>query len=88
MPGEGENPSVILPAIWQSELENGVAVLGAENAETPTTAIRLNIEAGQRHEPLDKLGLAAITAAMLNESTTKSSNEEISNRLAKTRFAA
>jgi len=83
MPSEGENPSVILPEIWQSELENGVAILGAENAETPTTAIRLNIEAGQRHEPLDKLGLATITAAMLNESTTESSNEEISNRLQK-----
>jgi zinc protease len=83
MPPEGGNPSVILPEIWRSELENGVAVLGASNTETPTTAIRLNIEAGQRHEPLEKLGLAAITAAMLNESTTESSNEEISNRLQK-----
>jgi zinc protease len=83
MPPEGGNPRVILPEIWRSELENGVAVLGASNTETPTTAIRLNIEAGQRHEPLEKLGLAAITAAMLNESTTESSNEEISNRLQK-----
>jgi len=83
MPAEGGNPSVILPAIWRSELENGVAILGANNTETPTTAIQLNIEAGQRHEPLEKLGLAAITAAMLNESTTESSNEEISNRLQK-----
>jgi zinc protease len=72
-----------MPAIWRGELENGVAVLGANNAETPTTAIRLNIEAGQRHEPLEKLGLASITAAMLSESTTESSNEEISNRLQK-----
>jgi zinc protease len=83
MPAEGENPRVIMPAIWRGELENGVAVLGANNAETPTTAIRLNIEAGQRHEPLEKLGLASITAAMLSESTTESSNEEISNRLQK-----
>ena len=83
MPPVGENPSVILPAIWRDELENGIPVLGALNSETPTVAIRLRIEAGQRNEPLEKLGLAALTASMMNEATSKSSNEELSNRLRK-----
>ena len=83
MPPAGENPSVILPDIWRAELENGIEVLGAINAETPTAAIQLRIEGGQRNEPLDKLGLAAMTAAMLNESTTERSNEELSNELQK-----
>ena len=83
MPPVGENPSVILPAIWRDELENGIPVLGALNSETPTVAIRLRIEAGQRNEPLEKLGLAALTASMMNEATTESSNEELSNRLRK-----
>jgi zinc protease len=82
-PPAGENPSVILPEIWRSELENGVAVLGAKNSETPTTAIRLEIEVGQRNEALEKLGLAVLTAEMINEATTESSNEELSNRLQK-----
>lgn len=82
-PANGENPRVVLPAIWRSELDNGVAILGAMNAETPTAAIQLRISAGQRHESLDKLGLAALTAAMLNEATTESSNEELSNELQK-----
>ena len=47
----------------------------------PTTAISLRIEAGQRNESLEKLGLAYMTAAMLNESTLRSSNEELSDRL-------
>ena len=83
MPPVGNNPSVVLPKIWRSELENGIEVLGAVNAETPTVAIRLNIDAGQRYESLDKLGLASVTAAMMNEATTKSTNEELSNRMRK-----
>ena len=83
MPPVGENPSVVLPEIWRSELGNGIEVLGAVNAETPTVAIRLNIDAGQRHEPVDKLGLASLTAAMMNEATTESTNEGLSNRMRK-----
>jgi zinc protease len=83
MPPSGENPSIILPETWRAELDNGIEVLGALNSETPTAAIRLRLEAGQRNEPLEKLGLAALTAAMLNESTTERSNEELSNELQK-----
>jgi zinc protease len=83
VPPAGENPSVIVPEIWRAELDNGIEVLGAVNAETPTAAIQLRIESGQRNESLDKLGLAALTAAMLNESTTERTNEELSNELQK-----
>jgi len=83
MPPSGDNPSVILPEIWRAELNNGIEVLGAVNSETPTVAIQLRIEAGQRSESLDKLGLAAMTAAMLNESTTERTNEDLSNELQK-----
>jgi zinc protease len=83
MPSEGENPRIVLPVIWRGELENGIPVLGAINAETPTVAIRLRLDAGQRDEPVEKLGLASLTASMMNEATTKSTNEELSNRLRK-----
>jgi len=83
MPPEGDNPQIVLPEIWRGELGNGIPVMGAINAETPTAAIRLRIEVGQRSEPIEKLGLAALTAAMMNEATTQSSNEELSNRLRK-----
>ena len=46
-------------------------------------AIRLRIAAGQRNESTEKLGLAALTASMMNEATEKSSNEELSDRLQK-----
>lgn len=83
MPPAGPNPSVIMPKTWTGKLGNGIEILGALNEETPTTAISLRIEAGQRNESLDQLGLASLTAAMMNESTLKSSNEELSDRLQK-----
>ena len=83
MPPAGPNPVAKVPPIWRAQLENGVTVIGARNAETPTTAIRLRIEAGQRDEPLDKLGLAALTAAMLDEATKESTSEALSDRLQK-----
>ncbi|NNF17226.1 MAG: insulinase family protein, partial [Gammaproteobacteria bacterium] len=83
MPGAGENPMVTLPAIWRATMDNGIKILGALNEETPTVAISLRIEAGQRNESLQQLGLASLTAAMMNESTQKSSNEELSDRLQK-----
>ena len=83
MPSAGANPATTLPAIWRGELGNGVPVLGARNVETPTTSIRLRIDAGQRHETVEALGLAALTASMMNEATTRSTNEELSDRLQK-----
>ena len=83
IPPAGQNPTVTLPSIYRGELENGVRVLGARNVETPTTAISLRVEAGRRDEQLDQLGLAALTAGMLNEATLKSTVEELSDRLQK-----
>jgi len=82
-PLAGENPLVVLPEISRARLKNGVKVLAAQNTETPTVAIQLRIQAGQRNESLGKLGVASLTAAMMNESTRLSSNEELSNELQK-----
>jgi zinc protease len=91
-PGPGDNPVIVLPEIARDSLKNGVNVLAAMNTETPTAAIQLRIETGQRNESLSKLGLASLTASMMNESTLQSSNEELSNKLQKlgssVRFAA
>ena len=77
------NPSVSLPKLARTKLKNGIPLLSAVNAEVPTTAISFRIKTGHRDEPLDKVGLSTMTASMLNESTTESTNEELSNRLEK-----
>ncbi len=83
IPPAGENPSIKVPPVYKAELSNGIKVLGAINKETPTSTISLRIKTGQENEPLSKLGVAALTAAMLDEATTDSTTEDLSNRLNK-----
>ncbi|MDQ7077914.1 MAG: pitrilysin family protein [Robiginitomaculum sp.] len=82
-PPAGPNPTLKVPPIWRSTLDNGVKVLGALNDEAPTMTISFRIPAGHKIDPVEKVGLATLTAAMMNEATTKSTNEELSNRLQK-----
>jgi len=71
------------PDTYTSRLSNGIEILGAVNDETPTTTINLRLNVGQSHDPIDKLGLSSMTAGLLNEATTESTVEELSNRLDK-----
>ena len=83
VPPSGANPTVKVPPIYRQTLANGINVLGARNAETPTTTLQIKMDVGQKNEPLDKLGLANLTSRIVGESSQDSSVEEISNRLAK-----
>ena len=83
VPPSGPNPSIKVPDIYQAKTTNNIAILGAVNDEVPTTTIQLRIPAGQTREDLNQLGLAALTAAMMEESTQKTSAEDLSNELQK-----
>ena len=83
IPPSGPNPSIKVPALYNAKTKHGLNVTGAVNDEVPTSAIEIRISAGQTREPLDKLGLASLTASMLDEATTKSSAEDLSNELEK-----
>ncbi len=83
MPKAGANKAVDVPEMWQKTLANGIKVLGTQSIETPTTAMLIKIPAGQLYESKDKVGMARLLAAMLNESTQKRSAEEMSNELDK-----
>ena len=63
--------------------DNGISILGAQSSETPTTSMLLKIPAGHYYSSKDKAGTAQLLAAMLNESTTERSAEEMSNALEK-----
>ena len=82
-PAGANNPQVKAPDTYTFSVGDGIDVLGARNTEVPTTTIRVRIKTGQSHESLDKLGLASLTAGLLNESTTERSVEELSNELSK-----
>lgn len=82
-PPAGDNPTLKVPTIWRASLDNDIEILGAKNDETPTTAISLRFKSGLTRTPLDKVGVASLTADLLNEATTENSAETLSNELQK-----
>lgn len=80
-PIAGPNPIVSVPDYSRVNFENGIELLSHRTNETPTVTLLLSLEGGPLLDPINKSGLASFTAQMMNESTLKSSNEELANKL-------
>lgn len=83
IPGAKANPLVALPDLWEGKLDNGIELLGAKTTETPTTSLLIELPGGHYHTSVNKAGIASLTAALLNESTSKRSTAELSLALQK-----
>nr|WP_240630486.1 pitrilysin family protein [Alteromonas sediminis] len=83
VPEPGPAPVVEVPPFWRSQLANGVDVMGIYYDETPTVTLSIGFEGGVLLEPIEKAGLASLTAMLMNESTQHFGNEEIANELEK-----
>jgi zinc protease len=59
------------PEVWRSVLANGVAVAGTRYDELPLTSLTLYVPAGRLKEDLARLGLASLTADLLDEGTRR-----------------
>ncbi len=82
MPPAGANPAIKVPELWRAEI-NGIKVIGAQNSEIPTVTLQLSIEGGHKLENKTNIGIAQLTASVMNESTENYTTEEMSNQLAK-----
>lgn len=69
LPDPGEVPELSLPAIEEYRLSNGLRVVQMQRASVPVTEFTMQFEAGYAKDPRSKLGLAAITAEMIDEGT-------------------
>ena len=83
MPKAGPNPQIEVPKLWRETFKNGLQIIATNNSETPTVSLLLSIEGGPLLDPLEKAGLAALTASLMNEGTQRYSKEDLSNELAK-----
>ncbi|GAA4019495.1 pitrilysin family protein [Hymenobacter fastidiosus] len=83
VPAAGANPVVTVPTLWQDLFDNGLRIMGTRNTEVPAVNMLLTIRGGHRLEQLDqgKAGVAALTAAMLNEGTRKYTGEQMAAAL-------
>ena len=81
IPSEGPAPVVKVPDFWKSSFQDNVTVLGATTYETPTVSFSISLEGGPLLDPLEKAGLASMTAQMMNESSIERSSVELANEL-------
>ncbi len=68
-PAYGKAPSLNTPNVWNTKLSNGIKVYGIKNNEVPLVRFNLVIDGGQLLESMDKLGLANLTARLMNRGT-------------------
>jgi zinc protease len=66
-----------VPKLYHQFFDNGLEIMGTESDETPTVLLRLDVPAGERFVARGKEGLAELTAALLDEGTTKHSAEAL-----------
>ncbi len=84
VPGPARTANV--PEFYKGTLANGLAVSGTKTSETPEITMVLTIEGGYLAMDKDhqkKMGLAELTASMLNEGTKNYTTEQISAELEK-----
>ncbi|TXD48064.1 M16 family metallopeptidase [Polaribacter sp. IC073] len=76
-PNYGETPSLAVPKVYESNLENGLKIFGIESDEVPLVRFSLIIDGGQLLESMDKLGVANLTAGLLNKGTKNKTVKEL-----------
>ena len=79
VPPPGPMPGIRLPVAAQYKLDNGLTVLVVEQHQLPVVAASVVTLAGTSANPVDRPGLAAFTAAMLQEGTLRRSAAQLAD---------
>lgn len=85
-PIAGAAKPVNTPDYFSTKMKNGLSVIGTKNTESPEISILINIEGGSlvlTNDKIKKLGVAELTASLLNEGTKNFTTEQISAALEK-----
>jgi zinc protease len=79
MPPLGTPRPLELPSITQQVLPNGLKIVLLEDHRQPALWMRLAVPAGSVRDPHDKVGLAQMTAGLLDKGTTSRSEAQIAD---------
>ena len=66
-PSVGPLPSLAAPTPIRFQLSNGIDVVAVRRQAAPIVALNLVLRTGADHDPKDRVGLASLTAEMLDE---------------------
>ena len=73
--------NVRVPSLYRTKLKNGIEVVGTFMNETATVSLHLILPAGKLMAPANQIGLASLTAQLMNEGTVKHSSEQLESQL-------
>ena len=77
IPPVGVTKSLNLPTVVERTLPNGLRLVILEDHRQPAVWMRLALPAGSIRDPQNKVGLATMTAGLLNKGTTTRTQEQI-----------
>jgi zinc protease len=77
LPEVGTMPSLDFPDVARAQLSNGVEIVYAQRNAVPITQMVVSFDAGIAADPADRLGVQALTLAMLDEGTRSLNSIEI-----------
>ena len=80
-PIPGPINSLKVPEYWAKTLDNNLKMIGTFSEELPLVSIQLAVGAGHVFEPVEKAGIATLTAEMFKESTVNNAGEVLSQAL-------
>ena len=72
---------VKFPPYSLKTLGNGLQVIAVSHHEQPAVSVRLMVRAGGAQDPVDKPGVAALAAALLDQGTTSRTAEQIQHSI-------
>ena len=76
-PPLGPDPEVTLPSVWTGSLGNGMKLYGISYTELPLVQYSIIMQGGHLLDPVEKAGLASLTASLMNEGTANKTPEEL-----------
>ena len=74
-------PAFRPPEVWHETLDNGLAVVGTRYTELPLVELSLSVPAGHLAESPAQVGLASLTASLMNEGTRELDTIAFADRL-------
>jgi len=83
IPVDGPDPSVTLPEIWDTKLDNGMRVLGIENTELPLVQFNIVLKGGHYLDKMEKSGTALLLSELMMEGTKNKTPLELEEEIEK-----
>lgn len=80
-PAPGAPKSVAVPAVAEKTLANKLKVVVIERKNVPLVTVQLLIRSGAQNEPMEKAGLANMTASLLTKGTKTRAATEIAEQM-------